>query len=703
MKEKVYSAYKLPKDHVTYNYRYFLPYAPEWGIQEHCEQRLQELLIFCRDAEINAVQFYVNTLPGTYYMPAHNAAEQKHCAQWMKEHVAPLLRKIDVSYQINFQMFLGATSYNLDMRDEYDWEFLVNEHGEQSLGCACPISPKFRERMGEMLRLWAGTGSDIIWIDDDFRLHNHGLASHRLDFYCYCERHLAEFAEYAGKTFSREDIVEQILKPGKPTEVRNQWMDFLGYSMTETASWLWQQIHSVSPQTRLALMTSLPDVHSVEGRDWKSLLTALCGKYAPITRPCSGVYMGTAVPVKNQTVTYRFIGQSIAVLEQAFGPNVVEYAPELENTRFTTWSKSIVNTRYVMVLGQLLGATQITLSLNDLDGSPINEEPTTVPLLRDTKPILEALAALRLREWKLHGVVFLSDVSSARKVQVNRNAKMIDLGPTREWEDVLLQSGIPAHYMTPAEAAESRDVVVLERYTAWFPSDDELKRIFSGAVLLDAGAAEVVQQRGFGEYLGVKIGKAQTYGIMAEYYHDNVLPGVHACRVPHRGSNWHAMELCGACLVSEFIDAKNRYHPGSAIFKNRLGGRVAVYDSIGDLAPGGIFGSHARVRWLHGILRWLSNETFCVLPQLPHHGLCIVRSSPHEQLLAFANLGTDVLTEMRFRIYRSRGVKEVQCLKSDGNWITASYSISPLVEQDVFQLTIACHLNVFDWLLARIR
>ncbi|MEI8248792.1 MAG: hypothetical protein WCI51_23390, partial [Lentisphaerota bacterium] len=62
-------AYKLPKDKVTYNYRYFLPYAPEWGSEKFCNQRLEELIVFCKDAQIDAVQFFVNTLPGTYYMP----------------------------------------------------------------------------------------------------------------------------------------------------------------------------------------------------------------------------------------------------------------------------------------------------------------------------------------------------------------------------------------------------------------------------------------------------------------------------------------------------------------------------------------------------------------------------------------------------------------------------------------------------------
>ena len=168
------SAYILPKKRATYNYRYFLPYAPEWGSADLCNTRLQELLAFCREARVDAVQFFVNILPGTYYMPAHSAQEQAHYAAWMKHTVAPALQAAGVSYQLNFQMLLGGQTHGQDMRSEYDWEFLVDQHGVETYGCACPLGVKFRSQMGEMLNLWAGTEPDIIWIDDDLRMHNHG-------------------------------------------------------------------------------------------------------------------------------------------------------------------------------------------------------------------------------------------------------------------------------------------------------------------------------------------------------------------------------------------------------------------------------------------------------------------------------------------------------------------------------------------------
>lgn len=691
--------YVLPARQATYNYRYFLPYAPEWGTPEFCDRRLQELLVFCRRARIAAVQFYVNTLPGTYYMPAHSAAEQAHWAQWMRETVAPALRAAGLSYQLNFQMLLGASSGGLDMRDEYAWEYLVDQHGRETLGCACPVGPMFRKTMGAMLRLWAATGPDVIWIDDDFRLHNHGMNDRDPDYYCYCRYHLRAFAKIIGRPLSRAELVRAVLAPGRPGVLRQQWLNFLGDTMTETAAWICRQVQTVSPHTRLAQMTSLPDVHAAEGRDWKAFLTALCGGAPPMTRPCSGIYMGTNAPVKAAAISYLTIAQSIAVVEQTAGPHRVEYGPELENTRFTTWSKSAAHTRFLLILGQLTGCSQITLSLHDLDGSPLDEEPTLAPLLRRSKPVLDTLAGLRLSAWSPEGIIFLSDPDSARKVRLDPGAKLNDLATGRDGESILLQSGIPARYAPVETAVRAKGVVALDRLTAWCPSDRDMKRLLAGRLLLDGGALGVLWARGFGKYLGVDVGAPQNYTIMAETYSGDVLPGVHACRVPHRGRRWRELTLRGAPLASEFIDAKNRRHVGSAIYRNALGGRVAMAASWGDF-DWGTFGSHARLRWLHGLLRWLTHDRFVVLPHLPHHGLTVVYARGRTTLAAVANLGTDPLTRLELYWPGRSMPASVHVLHANGAWrrtLCGRVAKAP----GPGRVTLPCRLNVYDWLIAR--
>ena len=682
-----------------YNYRYFLPYSPEWGNQELCDTRLRELLSFCENARIDAVQFYVNTLPGTYYMPAHNAEEQQHWAKWMKKTVVPELRDIGVSYQLNFQMLLGGSPYGLDMRDEYEWDFLVNQYGEESPGCACPLSEKFRLIGGEMLKLWASTKPDVIWLDDDLRMHNHGTQTPAgdSDFYCYCNTHLEAFADFCGKRYSREELLAKILVPGEPDKTRLQWLDFLGQSMVDTAEWINRCIQGVSPETRIALMTSRPATHAAEGRKWKEMLTVLSGKYPPITRPLCGIYNGSNAAPKRHTLSCRYMMQSMHSLEDLFGINKVHFGPELENTRFTTWSNSVAGTKYILTLGQLLGAPEITLSLNDLDSSPINHEPTIMPMLRDSKSMLSQLASLKLNAWQKEGIALLNDDDSARKLLLPEKAKMLDLAPARQWDDLLLQCGIPVYYASPESASKSTtDIVALEACTAWLPSDEEIKKLLAGKLLLDADAAFVLQQRGFGKYIGIKAGEKQPFGVMSEIYLKNSI-NIPQQRIPHRGFNWRQVECQDCELISEFIDAKNRRHPGSMIFTNELGGRVAVYNSVGDLSPLGNFGDHARLKWLHGIINWLSEDNFIVLPKLFQQGLCLVRTLNNDLLIALANLGYDNLHEVKFKINKILDIKEINMLNDSGEWQDINFCI-----EEKQKLSVKCKLNVFDWIIIKV-
>ena len=209
-----------------YNLRYFLPYFPEWGSAALCRRRLRELLAFCRRAEIGAVQFFVNFGTGQHYMPPATAACQAHWAEWMRDEVAPAIRGAGLSFQLNFMLLLGANTGGADHRGQYPWNFMVDQHGKESKGCPCPSDPVFRKQMGAMLRLWAGTRPDIFWIDDDFRLHNHGNGNGEMDFYCFCPRHLKAFGERLGRAVSRKELVEAILAPGEPHPLRGEWMSF---------------------------------------------------------------------------------------------------------------------------------------------------------------------------------------------------------------------------------------------------------------------------------------------------------------------------------------------------------------------------------------------------------------------------------------------------------------------------------------------
>lgn len=657
------SIYEVPVDRVTYNYRYFLPHPPSWGSLKHCRQRLRELLEFCDEAKIDAVQFFVNQMPHTIGTPPRSAEEQLEWAVWMRDEVAPAVRTANMSYQLNFQLFLGHGGYGIDMSDEYDWEFLIDHEGGVGEGCACPIGPKFREKMGAMLRLWAGTGPDVMWIDDDFRMHNHRLCKpDSLDYYCFCDRHLDLFADRYGTHFTRKNIVDEIAKPGVPSIWRRRWQEFISDGMVDTARWIRDEIDRVSPNIRTALMTSLPDTHSMEGRDWKKTLAALSGQHRPMVRPCCGTYSSNLMPLKNNAVAFQMFEQSMELLNKGVGCKGIDYAPELENARFTTWANSVSHSHYVLTLAQLLGCPHITISISDLDGSPLSEEPTNVPMLKSIKPQLDALTTMNLKDWDKLGIAFICDPGIGEKYEFTSGEKLGSQPVPRSFENLLLQVGMPACYVSPSGAADYNGIIVLDRSTAWSLSDEEMHRVLKGAVLMDSSAAVVVEHRGYGQYLGVHIGEKMDFGIHSEIYHDGILPGVYASRVPHLGLNWRQLHLEGATAASEYIDTKYRFYPGSTIFENTLGGKVAIIASIGNCEPYAEWANHARMRHLHGIIYYLSDNRFPALSKLASHGLMLLRRRENDLLVALANFSADVIADIGFKLSASDRINRIQVL-----------------------------------------
>jgi hypothetical protein len=679
------------------SFRYFLPWAPAWGDQKFANQRLEELVQFAQEADIDSVQFFVNTFRHSYYVLPPDVEGQKLWIDWMCRVVAPRIRAEGFGFELNFQQLLGATTSNTDLRSLYKWkQFMVDHYGKTSQGSPCPEDPIYREAMAKMLRAWAGAQPDILWIDDDFRLHNHSTAG----MFCYCPLHLKKFAASAGKEFSREEILAAVLAPGAPSEFRNQWLDFLGDCMAEFALWIREQVHSQSPETRVALMTSGTDIHSLEGRDWKKVLGNFAGQFKPLIRPTFGLYTGTTAPPKSASAGLTSIISQVQVVEQSLGENNCDFAPELENTRYTTWAKSVAHSTHSLILGQLMGLPMVTAAVNDLDGSPLAEEPTTVALFRNARPRMEALAALALKNWPVQGLVFLSDKDAARKTQLTTHADYFDLAPGGKMESVLAQMGIPINFKTAANAAASGEVVMLEAGTVWLANDADLKKILSGPVLMTSGAARIISERGLVKMLGVKVGQHRSQGIQSEEYLAAALPGVAQIRVPHRGADWDEVAAVDQQVVvaSYFCDMLGEKHIGTALFKNSLGGRVAIYAQNSDM-QGGLFGSHARRRWLHGVLTWLSEGNFQALPVIPQHGISLLKKGNGQWLYSFCNLGTDTLNTFSLGWQNAEAIRSISYLQKDGSWRRLKFSIANLHDQCHPQINFETSLNCYDWLV----
>lgn len=628
-----------------YILRYYLPIKPYFD-EEYTEKRFDELLLFCKETKTDAVMFYVALSPDWYYMPDTVEYAREACKQMLP--YIRRLREAGISYQLNFQNLVGSTLGGVDFSKHYDWENLVDHKGRESLGCGCPIGEKFRAHAGERLRIWAETQPDIIWIDDDLRMHNHGTPilaklegeSSYVDYYCFCDEHLRRFNQKHGTDYDRESLVKEITTPGKPSKARKMYLDFLEETITETAEWIRKTVQDISPNTRLAQMTSRPDVHAAEGRNWKRFLDALCGEYTPVVRAHFGQYV-EKIP-RDFVRCYKMLAQTMAQIREMH-PEPVEYCPEVENTRFTTWAKSSRATSFQLALSAFMGCRGITLSIYDLEGGSFADEPLYEAMLSGQKEFLDRIVDLNLSKSKDVGVVIPTSGTSGRSYNLRKGETYENIGGTGRYvEDYLMKAGIPCCYRSIGEMDEN-DVVALDGFSAGFLRDDELQKILCGGVFLEGEAANILCERGFGEQIGIVSMEKQSIFVNAEVIHTFQREDGTYIRIPSRipVRSWYEVKKGeNTEALSSFLTPTGHKTPGLLYYENKFGGRVAVYPASKDWGDG--FYTHHRVKLFKDMFSKLSPK----IPRIDCHSYTLTAvktGKAGEQYYFVANLATDFM------------------------------------------------------------
>lgn len=623
-----------------YILRYYLPVPPVFDAKM-TELRFLQLLDFCRENGVGAVMLYVALDPNWYYMP-DTVAECRAQRDLMRPYIARL-RAAGISYQLNFQNLIGSVPGGADFTARFPWRSLVDHKGRAANGCACPRDEAFWREAEERLALWAETEPDVIWIDDDLRLHNHGtpvlaaregVGSYR-DHYCFCDACLAAFNAREGTDLTRAELLCAMLRVGEPDPVREKYLDFLNETVVAAAARIRAAVVKRSPRTRLAQMTSKPDVHAAEGRVWGEFFTALCGEDRPMLRPHFGPYMEG--DPREFVSCYAILAQTMAQV----GP-VAEYCPEVENTRFTVWSKSAAATEMQLSLSAFMGCRNVTLSLYDLDGGALDDEPAYGKMLRDGREKLERIQALDLADAPLLGVVLPTDPNSARQYRLREGEGYAHIGGRgRGLDTYLLKMGVPCRYLMPNEIDEGRDAVALDAYSAGFLGDAELSRILRGAVLLDGGAVRTLVARGFGELIGVKTLRCMDTVANREALHGvsraDGTPILVPLRTPCHA--WYAVEYgSGVQVLSSLYTPLGECVSGLGYFENSAGGRVLICPLEKSFGDG--FFTHHRVAFWKQLLGKLSADVPCV--KIGTYALTVVKKSGDGVKFYFvANLSAD--------------------------------------------------------------
>ena len=599
------------------------------------QSSLDELIAFCKRIPIDAVSLF--TMSQELYHPTTESLDKACEAVPYLGRAGDALRREGIGFQVQLIGVVGHGDFGAPKPPWANWQTMVGDDGVECAVCPCPLDTRYHEHLRRLIRVYAPLEPDVLWLDDDFRMHNHDPAK----YVCFCPDHLTEFSKRMGKQYTREELIKAILRPGpQPTKERTAWLSLLDEDLERLAGIIRHEVSQISPETRIGAMCSGMDVARVEGRDWCKTLESLCGSHRPILRPSQFCYsepsaeelvLGLAQPKEH---FYHF-GKSSDIW------------PELENYPFSRFSKSVRTTSLQMASCQLMGMNGITLDLHDFIGTPLAKFKDENEMLAQNRLFLDSLANLVNQTGSECGIRLLSHPRQA----LCRQTGGVSLGYEQLHSPQAWAVALPL--MGFATTFEESPVVAMvgEKICAY--SDGEIEQMLGGGCMLDASAAAALVARGYGSWIGLDASElipGTCSGYLAEEVADTpILAGINGkmSALLFSGSKYRLSPREDASVLTHLLSAYGDPIPGLVTYENQAGGRVATwaYDGTRD-GLGTAFRSWKRQKMLERLIEWLGCQPAPFFVRGAANVLPLRRDAKEFLLLGLANLSPDTLWEV---------------------------------------------------------
>lgn len=479
------------------NYKYCLRYVLDPF--SNTEKKNKALFDFVKKAKIDDVCFILNGEELN-----HSHLTESEIKKWL-DVIIPLqheLAKMNITTSINPWTTIMHSDRGFTVNPKIGFNTFVDIQGNKAKDMACPADPIWRKYICKCYAQYASIHPKYLWLEDDFRHYNHTP----FKLMCFCPYHMNIYQKKLGKKESISEFAQQMLKPGKPTLERKIYLDQARKEMIENEKLIEKTVHKISPETDIAQMTSFPDWHAIEGRDWASLFDAQCGTGHPrVARPHLPAYNEVS-PIK-----YGRDFESYSRITAAYlGSNAILF-PEQENAMWTPMVKSKEFIIFQIITTILLGAQGILLNLFDMMGNGVSPEWKYAEMLSKIKPFMSELSKHRMYIDQLSGIKILVDQDSAYSIRTNKGQKIEELLPIdKEWAG-LLSSFSFATTIKPITHIDCKlvgEVIAISGQILRNFSDIEIINLIkNNVVLMDGESIQVLLDRKLSNLIGVESGE----------------------------------------------------------------------------------------------------------------------------------------------------------------------------------------------------
>lgn len=520
---------------------------------------------------------------------------------------------------------------------------MVDQSGRESNSCACPNDPRFHDYLKQRYQIVARRKPAFLWVDDDFRMVGHGA-----DYPCFCPQCLKKF----GREEDRVALVRALNAP-ENTELRLAWTEFCAASLENVAREIGQAIRQVDPSIEVGLMT-IGYSHSTYGGypvgRWMQALGAVRG------RPGHGFY--------TETEPHQILNKAMDVGRQVrdYPATVRTIQYELEDYPYILLDKSPRTMLNECTLALAMGCTGLAFNaLRQWAGS-----------LEDYAPLLASIVAERPLWEKLRSAAEGLSLTGFWPADTPLLMARRKVGP-EGWfveggaydlqrPNQLAEMGVPF----TADPKSACGTVLAGKVAEAF-SDDELRKLLSGGVLMDGDALAVLWRRGLGELTGVRPGPTATVGL-CERLTDHPLNGPDAGDVRDALVGPGIISLLNvapeAASLATLVDLDGaEFGSGFSVYTNPLGGRVAVTT----YSPWSRLGMGAKRRHLLAVADWLAGGRLPVIVEPTVRVAPLVRWSADRRkvVVVLLNLALDASGPLTLRL-RAKP-ERVSLLTTDGS------------------------------------
>lgn len=548
------------------------------------------------------------------------------------------------------------------------WQHIIEQGGKESPRW-CFLDPDFRGYILEAISETVKAGAAFLLVDDDFGLRHKE---------CFCPLHIAEFNRAAGTNYTREDLDKVACRQWNDPE----YMLFAQQRFDQAVAWakeIRKAIDSVNPEIRCAICTPYAGYGFVG-----AVAEALAGKTEPLIRINNAIY-----GMQNPLDYYWTVQGTLMVRHQA--PRVKDFIDESDTFPQNYYSESATSFHGHITHAMLNGLCGCKLWTSEFE-TPVDHSSQK----RYENKLAEYYNFYRELAGTVEGIDWKGITSPVfRPPFANHHTLCAGALTPAEWNRCSLGPyAFPIHY---GESGKTDRVYALTGGVANMLSDDEIKTLLAGKLLLDSSAAVALTKRGFAQYMGVTAScDNEKFAFTKEFEPaaNTHLPfmwedGLAELKVIDGKTEVLTQLGTGAARGTAFALVA----PGSTIFKNELGGTVAVTVFRPDLPYYKTMRPQRR-RWLKMILEKVNGGTLEMSVEnadqqmIVRHGICPDGS----ELVAIQNLNIDPTAELQLSLAQ-REPKEVKRLTAGGTWEAIPFSVDG--EKSLLTLPVQLHCAEF--------